>query len=180
MKEVFVKNKDELWRWLAENHQSSESVWLVHYKQSSGKTDLSWPVIVDCCLCFGWIDSQPGKVDEERTKRRISPRNPKSGWSRINKEKIEQLSAQGLMQAAGLAMVAVAKENGSWTKLDGIERIELPPDLEKELQRKKLLAAWGDVSPSTRRMWLQQLLNMKKSETRQRAIERIVAALEFK
>ena len=176
-KEVFVKNKAELWQWLLANYQSRESVWLVYYKQSSGKTDMAWSDIVDCCLCFGWIDSQTSKVDDERTKRRISPRNPKSGWSRINKEKVEKLTAAGLMQEAGKMAVAVAQQNGAWQKLDSVERIELPADLEKKLAREKKLAGWGAVAPSRRRMWLQQLLNMKGATTRARAIDNIIAGL---
>ncbi|MCX8516223.1 MAG: hypothetical protein ORN57_04465, partial [Alphaproteobacteria bacterium] len=73
MKEIFVKTKQDLWQWLMANHQLSESVWLVHYKKTSGKGDVAYSDVVDICLCFGWIDSVKGKVDDERTKFRISP-----------------------------------------------------------------------------------------------------------
>jgi uncharacterized protein YdeI (YjbR/CyaY-like superfamily) len=117
MEEVFVKSKKELWIWLKKNYKLKESVWLVHYKLSSGKTDLTRDILVDYLLCFGWIDSLPGKVDELRTKIRISPRNPKSSWSRINLEKIERLTADGQMQKPGQEVIEIAKENGSFYKI---------------------------------------------------------------
>jgi uncharacterized protein YdeI (YjbR/CyaY-like superfamily) len=117
MKEVFVKNKKELWDWLKINHKQKESVWLVHFKFASGKTDLTRDDLVDYLLCFGWIDSLPGKVDELRTKIRISPRNPKSSWSRINLEKVKRLIKENEMQKSGLDVIAIAKANGSFYKI---------------------------------------------------------------
>lgn len=117
MEEVFVKNKKELWNWLKKNYKLKESVWLVHYKFSSGKTDLTRDILVDYLLCFGWIDSLPGKVDELRTKIRISPRNPKSSWSRINLDKVARLTADGQMQKPGLEVIEIAKKNGSFYKI---------------------------------------------------------------
>ena len=64
MQEIFVKNKKELWSWLKKNHTRTESVWLMHYKFASGKADLTRDILVDYFLCFGWIDSVPGKADE--------------------------------------------------------------------------------------------------------------------
>lgn len=178
MKEIFVKTKQDLWQWLMANHQLSESVWLVHYKKTSGKGDVAYSDVVDICLCFGWIDSVKGKVDDERTKFRISPRNPKSAWSRINKEKVAQLEKAGLMQAAGLAMVAMAKANGAWSKLDAVERCELPSDFEKVLVDQKLLAVWQKKSLSAKRMDLYKLLNMKGQETRAKAIKKMIDTLQ--
>lgn len=116
MQEVFVENKKELWAWLAKNYAQTESVWLKHYKFASGKTDLTRDFLVDYLLCFGWIDSVPNKVDEHRTKIRISPRKPNSVWSQINKDKAEKLIKAKMMQESGLKVIAIAKEKGTWDK----------------------------------------------------------------
>ncbi len=39
----------------------------------------------------------------------FTPRRPKSPWSRINREKVARLSAQGLMAPAGMRMVEAAR-----------------------------------------------------------------------
>jgi uncharacterized protein YdeI (YjbR/CyaY-like superfamily) len=89
--EIFFATRSELRNWLAKNSAKTEGIWAVHYKKSSGLGDLSWDAIVEECLCFGWIDSLPGKVDETKTKIYISPRKTNSGWSRRNKVLLVEL-----------------------------------------------------------------------------------------
>ncbi len=138
MQEIFVKNKEELWSWLKKNHTQTDSVWLRHYKFSSGKTDLTRDSLVDYLLCFGWIDSVPGKVDEYSTKIRISPRKPKSVWSQINKDKIEKLIDAKRMQKQGLYAVEIAKEKGTWDKAYLPQsKMRVPDDFLKLLKKKE-------------------------------------------
>lgn len=115
---IEVKTKAELWNWLEKNHTQDKGVWVVHYKKSSGLGDMSWESLVDACLCFGWIDSTAGKVDELRTKRYIAPRKPNSGWSEKNKRNIQRLLAEGLVQSAGLHAIEIAKKKGKWESSD--------------------------------------------------------------
>ena len=72
-------------------------------------------------LCFGWIDSHPRKLDAERTQLLFTPRKPRSGWSKVNKERLERLEKAGLIEPAGRAAIARAKENGAWESLDDAE-----------------------------------------------------------
>ena len=138
MREVFVKSKKELWEWLKKDHTQKESVWLMHYKFASGKTDLSRDSLVDYLLCFGWIDSVPGKVDEYKTKIRISPRKPKSVWSQINKDKSEKLIKAKLMQKAGMRIIEIAKEKGTWDKAYLPQsKMKVPEDFLKLLKKKE-------------------------------------------
>ena len=86
----------EGWRaWLAENQDGSKGVWLVSWKKATGKPLVPQSEAVDEALCFGWIDSKVNKLDEERAMPLFTPRNPKSTWSRINKEKVARLSSGG-------------------------------------------------------------------------------------
>ena len=71
---VKIKTRSELRQWLQANYQQKEGVWLVTYKKKS-EDYLPYPDIVQECLCFGWIDSLPRKLDETRTMLYISPRN---------------------------------------------------------------------------------------------------------
>jgi uncharacterized protein YdeI (YjbR/CyaY-like superfamily) len=138
-----------------------------------------YPEAVDEALCFGWIDSLPNKRDENSYYQFFSKRNPKSNWSKVNKEKVAKLIAQGLMQPAGEVMIALAKQNGRWTALDEIEDIILPDDLRALFeQNKTALAHWEQFSRSSKRGILEWILNAKKLETRQKRISATVALAE--
>ncbi|GIK54598.1 MAG: hypothetical protein BroJett015_02610 [Chloroflexota bacterium] len=103
------------------------------FKKHCGPKHVSYNDIVEEALCFGWIDSVAGKLDEDRTMLRFTPRKPGSGWSKPNKERVEHLIAARLMTSAGLEKIEAAKQDGSWDSLDAIERLEIPPDLEAAL-----------------------------------------------
>lgn len=138
MKEVFVKNVEDLAKWLNKNFSQKESVWLVHYKFSTKLSNLTRDNLVDTLLCYGWIDSVVGKVDNIRTKIRISPRRPKSIWSKVNVQKVERLVKQGKMKEAGLKLVAEAKKNGNWDKAyEGQSKMRIPDDFIKILNKKE-------------------------------------------
>ncbi|MFZ4657353.1 MAG: YdeI/OmpD-associated family protein [Caldilineaceae bacterium] len=128
------------WRaWLAENHTRTAGVWLVSYKKATGKPRFDYEEAVEEALCFGWIDSKGNKLDEERSLLWFAPRKGGTGWSKPNKERVEKLIAAGQMTPAGLAKVEAAKADGTWTALDSIEALEIPPDL---------AAALGDHPPA--------------------------------
>lgn len=173
---TFYASSRQAWRaWLAANHQSAKSVWLIIYKKDSKVPSVYYPEAVDEALCFGWIDSKPNKRDDESYYQFFSQRNPKSNWSKVNKAKVAQLIAQNLMTAAGLAMVEIAQQTGTWTALDAVENIEIPDDLQAAFdQNKTAREYWDNFSRSTKRGILEWILNAKKPETRQRRIDETV------
>jgi uncharacterized protein YdeI (YjbR/CyaY-like superfamily) len=119
------------WRaWLAANHTRNDGVWLVTYKRSAGIPDLSYNDGVEEALCFGWVDSRPRALDATRTMLWYAPRKPGSAWAKTNKERVERLMANGLMQEAGLAKINTAKADGSWHTLDSVDRLEIPAELQ--------------------------------------------------
>lgn len=124
--EVFFQDRASLRLWLSQNQAQTQGVWALHYKKTTGLSDLSWEAIVEECLCFGWIDSVPGKVDELKTKIYISPRKPTSGWSSRNKQLVLDLIARGIMTEHGLSAIELAKANGSWNRFDLSEAL-VPP-----------------------------------------------------
>ena len=166
---VEVKNQSELRTWLHSHHTQRQSVWLVTYKKSVPEFYVSYSELVDECLCFGWIDSLPQKLDEQRTAHLISPRNPKSNWSRINKNKAESLIRSGLMQDSGLTIVMTAKSNGSWDALERVDRLELSDVLIDELERLPPAAQnFESFPPSIKRGILEWIQSAKRPETHQK------------
>jgi uncharacterized protein YdeI (YjbR/CyaY-like superfamily) len=118
------------WRaWLKKNHKRDQGVWLVTYKKATGQPRVEYDDAVEEALCFGWVDSKPAKLDDERSMLWFAPRKAKTGWSAPNQKRVAKMIAEGLMHASGLAKVEAAKADGSWGKLDAIERLEIPDDL---------------------------------------------------
>ncbi|WP_026880381.1 YdeI/OmpD-associated family protein [Hymenobacter norwichensis] len=164
------------WRqWLQEHHASGPGVWLVYCKKSSGQPSLTYAEAVEEALCFGWIDSHPRKLDADRTQLLFTPRKPRSGWSRVNKERLERLEAAGQLMPAGLAAIARAKQNGAWESLDAAEAGLVPDDLAAALAANAPAAQYfAAFSPSARKMILTWVLAAKQPETRARRISETV------
>ena len=175
-KEIFYPTSLADWRkWLADNHLSKQSVWLVFYTKSSGKKTITWSESVDVALCFGWIDSKKIKMDDERSHQFFSKRKAKSTWSKINKLKVAQLIEKGLMTEAGYASIDVAKQNGSWTMLDDVEELIVPEDLKERLNTNSIAKTFfNNLSKSSKKAMLQWLVLAKRPETRQKRIAEIV------
>lgn len=173
--ETFYPASLAAWRkWLEKNHASKQSVWLVFYNKSSKKKSISWSESVDVALCFGWIDSKKIKIDEVTSHQFFSKRKPQSTWSKINKEKVQQLIHSGLITQAGLNAVETAKQNGSWTILDEVESLIIPSDLEKAFRKHKGSKNYFlSLSKSIKKMMLQWIVLAKLPETRQKRIDEI-------
>jgi uncharacterized protein YdeI (YjbR/CyaY-like superfamily) len=81
------------WRnWLLKNFNLEKEVWLVYPKKSSGEKRLQYNDAVEEALCFGWIDSRNKTLDNDHTMQRFSRRNPKTGYSQANIERLLWLS----------------------------------------------------------------------------------------
>lgn len=161
------------WRaWLEQHHAHSGGVWLISYKKATGKPYVEYDQAVEEALCFGWIDSRPGALDDQRSMRWFSPRKPGTGWSRLNKERVERLSAAGLMAPAGLAKVEAARRDGSWSALDAVEALEVPPDLAVALAQYPLAQQHFEAFPRTaKRAILEWVAGAKTPATRAKRIE---------
>lgn len=174
--ETFCPANSQDWRkWLSENHKSKDGIWLIVYTKSSDSPNLTWSEAVDEALCFGWIDGIKRPLDQDRYQQYFTKRKPKSNWSRINKEKVENLIKSGLMTEAGFQCIEVAKENGSWTFLDSVENLEVPADLNIALD--KFTGAkdfFTGLSKSIRKQMLYWVISAKRPETRKKRIDEIV------
>lgn len=175
MTEVEVKSRAELRAWLAENHTRTEGVWLVVYKKHTDHY-LPWGDAVSELLCWGWVDSVTRKADADRSSYRIAPRNPKSAWSAVNKAKVEEVRAAGLMTPAGEALIAAAQVNGMWDFLDDVERLERPDDLTAAMG--DLVPVWDDYPKSVKRGTLEWIKTAKTEGTRRKRIADVVSSAQ--
>jgi len=173
--ETFYPNSREAWReWLKENHLSKPSILLVQYKKNSKMPSLSWSEAVEEALCFGWIDSTRKTIDHEKFIQFFTKRKPNSVWSKMNKEKVQRLIEQGLMAEAGYASIERAKQNTSWSILDGVEELHIPKDLEKAFKTQAgSKDFFSNLSKSVRKSILQWLIMAKRPETRQKRINEV-------
>ena len=144
-------------------------------KKHSGLATVSYSDAVEEALCFGWIDTTMNPVDATFYKQLFTPRRPKSTWAASNKARVERLITQGLMTAAGLAAIEVAKQNGSWTSLDGIESLQPPPELKSALGTNAAAKRqWPRYTSTCRKQFLFWLAGAKRPDTRARRVATIV------
>ena len=166
------------WRaWLEANHATARGAWLVTWRSRSGRVRLDYEAALEEALCFGWVDSTGGHVDDERGKLYFAPRKSRSVWAASNKARVERLIDEGRMAPAGLAAIERAKANGSWEILDSAERLEVPEDLRAALQARPPAAVnFAAFPPSARKMLLGWVALARRPETRAARITEIAEA----
>ena len=173
--QVYAEDR-QAWRdWLQEHHDKERNAWLSIYHKKSKTPSVAYNEAVEEALCFGWIDSKPNKRDDESYLLFFAKRNPKSNWSRLNRERAERMLEQGRMTPAGLEMIEIAKQNGTWTALEAVQDSVIPADLDQAFQKNE--AAWSNFSafpPSSKRIILEWILNAKRPQTRQKRIDETV------
>jgi uncharacterized protein YdeI (YjbR/CyaY-like superfamily) len=165
------------WRaWLEVNHNAAPGVWLCSWRVASRGPGCPYPEVVEEAICFGWIDSTVNRLDDNRGIQLITPRKPKSSWTRLNRQRVANLDAAGLMTDAGRRAVEVAKGNGWWTIFDPVEDLVEPDDLATALDANPAARhAWNQFPPSARKQMLWWVISATKVDTRTRRIATITA-----
>jgi len=168
-------NDRAAWRaWLEANHAAARGVHVISWRPRTGKPRLEYDDAIEEALCFGWVDSSGGVIDDERAKLYFAPRRPGSVWAASNKARVERLRAAGLMTAAGESVIERAQADGSWTVLDSAERLEMPADLNAALDARPLAAEqFAAFPPGARKMALAWIATAKRPETRERRVAEV-------
>jgi uncharacterized protein YdeI (YjbR/CyaY-like superfamily) len=168
----------QIWReWLATNHRTASGIWLIYYKVKSTTPSIQYSEAVKEALCFGWIDSKVQSLDSDRYRQIFTPRKPKSVWSKLNKQYIEELIELGLMTEVGLAKIEAAKQDGSWFTLDEVEALTIPGDLQQALELNDIANRnFAAFSNSTKKTILYWINSARRAETRLRRIEQTIGA----
>jgi uncharacterized protein YdeI (YjbR/CyaY-like superfamily) len=160
------------WReWLAANHDSCVGAWFVSWKKHTGRPAVAYDEAVSEALAFGWVDSVPRTLDDDRSMLWYASRKPGSAWSRPNKERVARLEAEGRMAPAGAAVVAAARADGSWSKLDDVEDLVVPSDLAAAfVEHPGSADEWEAFPRSAKRGILEWIVQAKKPETRAKRV----------
>ncbi len=168
-----------LGKWLKAHHAKSDELWVRIYKKDSGVPSVTWNDCVLQALAWGWIDGQKKSLDSASFLQRLSPRRPKSGWSKKNRENAERLIAAGLMQSAGLSQVDAAKSDGRWeSAYAGSADMEIPQDFMAALAKEPAaMDFFATLNRANLFAIYHRLHTAKKPATRTARIERIVAQL---
>jgi uncharacterized protein YdeI (YjbR/CyaY-like superfamily) len=168
--QVAIESSDAWRQWLMFHADQQDGIWLVTWKKGKGP-HVPYGDLVDEALCFGWIDSLPRRLDENRTMLLMSPRRAGSGWSTVNKHRIARLVDAGRMTARGEDVIARAKDDGSWMRLDRAGALLISDDLADALERHGARPNFDFFPPSIRRGILEWIDQAKKPETRRRRID---------
>jgi uncharacterized protein YdeI (YjbR/CyaY-like superfamily) len=141
---LFHPSDRKAWRdWLKSHYRSETEIWLVYYKEHTGKPRVTYNEAVEEALCFGWIDSTVRRIDEDRYTQRFSVRNPKTPYSQANKERLAALIAKG--KVAKKVLVTFGKP--------APKRFRVPPDILEAIKSDP--AAWKNYrkfSPAYKRI----------------------------
>jgi|HubBroStandDraft_3_1064219.scaffolds.fasta_scaffold02599_4 uncharacterized protein YdeI (YjbR/CyaY-like superfamily) len=165
--------------WLAEHYAGSRGLWLRIAKKGSGIATVSYAEALETALCWGWIDGQKAKLDDDHWLQLFTPRGPRSKWSKINREKAEALLAKGAIQPAGRAQIERARAEGRWeAAYDSHRTATVPDDLRIALEKnRKAREFFATLDSANRYAILYRIAEAKRPETRARRVEKYVAML---
>jgi uncharacterized protein YdeI (YjbR/CyaY-like superfamily) len=169
-------------KWLAKHGAGAAGVWIKIAKTASGIDSVSYAEALDVALCYGWIDGQKKKLDDEHWLQRFTPRTARSKWSKVNCGKAQELIDQGRMKPAGLREVELAKADGRWdAAYDASRTMTVPADLQEALDaNEQANEFFAELDRKNRYAILYRIQDAKKPETRLKRIEKFVTMLANK
>jgi uncharacterized protein YdeI (YjbR/CyaY-like superfamily) len=176
MAPTFFATQSAFRTWLEKHHNTETELVVGFYKVGSHKPSITWSQSVDQALCFGWIDGVRKSVDGESYCIRFTPRKSTSIWSAINIKKVEELTAKGLMQPAGLKAFGLRKECKSRVYSHENETAALTPEMERQFKANP--KAWDffqTQAPSYRKVALHWLMSAKQEKTKQVRLTKLIA-----
>lgn len=170
---------DQLARWLKSNHATERELWVRIFKKGSGTPSVTWDDCVIVAIAWGWIDGQRKALDEVSYLQRLTPRRPKSNWSKKNREHAERLIAEGRMQPAGLLHVEAARADGRWEQAyAGSSEMVIPDDFLAALQKNRAAKRFfATLDRKNLFSIYHRLHTAKRPETRKKRIESMIAQL---
>ncbi|MGI8623254.1 MAG: YdeI/OmpD-associated family protein [Solirubrobacteraceae bacterium] len=173
---IYFTSPEEWRAWLQANHATQTELWVGYHKTHTQRPSLTWAQAVREALCFGWIDGQVGRVDDDRHRQRFTPRKPRSRWSAVNVGLVAELEAAGLMQAAGRRAFAARDPDAvPYSTSDRPARLAEPYGA--RLREHPEAAAFFDAQPASYRktvaFWIS---DAKREETRDKRLAVLLAA----
>jgi len=176
MKPTFFATRRELRAWLDEHHDTDTELWVGLHKKGSGRPSITWSEVVDEALCFGWIDGIRRGIDDQSYMNRLTPRKPDSNWSEVNIRRVQELTRQRRMRAAGLKAFRERREDKTATySYEQRHQAKLDPAQERRFRSKKKAWEWFQTQPkgyrTTAVYWV---MSAKRPETRERRLDTLI------
>jgi uncharacterized protein YdeI (YjbR/CyaY-like superfamily) len=168
-----AQTRAEWRRWLEKHHASRPGIWLLRHKKSTGVKSMPHEDLVCEALCFGWVDSLIKRLDDNRYAIKVTPRQPKSEWSDLNRKRWKELKAAGLLAAPGLAAAPTTHRYAPQPKIP-----ELPAYIATAIRSNS--RAWTffqGLSARNRRDFVVWIHTAKRPETRERRIRQSIELL---
>ena len=178
---VLAFNNPKAWdAWLGKNGKTAPGLWLKLAKKRTGPKSLTYDEALEVALCYGWIDGQKKSFDASAWLQKFTPRGPRSIWSKINRQKAEDLLARGKMKPAGRKAVEAAKADGRWEAAYDSQRTGgIPADFQAALDNHpKAKDFFATLNSANRYAFLFRIQTAKKPETRAKRIQQFIEMLE--
>jgi uncharacterized protein YdeI (YjbR/CyaY-like superfamily) len=176
MEPLYFPSQNHFRAWLQEHHAKRQELLVGFHKKSSGEPSITWPESVDVALSFGWIDGVRKNVDSTRYTIRFTPRRAGSIWSKINIDRVRELTGLGLMQPPGLkAFEKRTNEKSAIYSYEQRKNATLGEAFERTFRKNR--KAWDFFqaqAPSYRRVCSWWVLSAKQEETRQRRLAELI------
>ena len=164
-------------RWLERHHASKREVWLAYYKAHTGKPSVTYVEAVEEALCFGWIDGQVQRIDDETWVQRFTPRREGSAWSKVNLRRFARLTAEGLVTDSGRAAGPTRDTRVAVAFWD--QPAVTPPHVKAGLETSaKAWAVFESLPPSRRKQYIAWLASAKRPETLAKLVAKAIDMLE--
>lgn len=173
------KTAQDLEAYLAAEPRTSKGFWLKLSKAGAVETTINKGDAIEVALCWGWIDGQLDRFDDQYFLVRMTPRRPGSRWSAKNREAADRLLVQGRLQSPGLAEVDAAKSDGRWGGAYASQaKAEVPEDLAAALGSHETAKRFFEIlDRANRYSIIYRVNNAKKPETRANRIAQFVEML---
>jgi uncharacterized protein YdeI (YjbR/CyaY-like superfamily) len=179
MAPIFFNSPAEFRKWLEKNHKTETELVVGYYKVGTGKPSITWSQSVDEALCFGWIDGIRRSVDSESYSIRFTPRRPNSVWSKINIDKVEEMSKRGLMKPMGLE--AYEKRKTTKSGIYSYENEVAVLNVDLETMFKANLKAWEfflKQAPSYKKTATRWIMSARQDITKVNRLKKMIEASE--
>ncbi|MEC0244362.1 YdeI/OmpD-associated family protein [Paenibacillus chitinolyticus] len=174
------ENQEAFEIWLESNHEASPGILLQIAKKNARLVTVSYQEALESALCYGWIDSQKKTFDDQSWIQRFTPRGARSIWSKVNKDKAEQLIADERMKPGGFKAIEDAKRSGQWDKAyEPQSSGAVPEDFAARLELNARAKAFYDTLNKQNKFAIHfRIQNVKKQETREKHILQFIEMLE--
>lgn len=170
---------DALHAWLRVNHASESELLVCIFKKATGKPSVTWDDCVVAAICWGWIDGVRKSLDDTAFLQRLTPRRARSNWSQKNVQHAQRLIEHGCMQAAGMAQVEAARNDGRWASAyAGVAAMVVPEDFLEALQKDPAAHAfYATLKRQDLFAIYYRLHTAKRPQTRQKRMLELLARL---